>query len=290
MRFEQTDKRTAVILDEGETIEIATFPTETSVLTVKNTGSNLILTSGLSNPVKKERVEGFMTEEEIIKKCDEWLEVYKKTFDIFKKIVTSKIGLDKDLTLFLEAYSFCIPSDKEINGKSLSITIKLNNIPIVQGPKILISDENERIFFYLCTNALLYYIYQTYNGREIIMENNYELNFYCEPIAVVDSYELQPKSKSLIKAVSEYKPKFKTPMYVDFDGIRNKIYSNLFKNLIYANNNNLSFELIMASARNNVFSQKIISDVFENSIEFSKRQFECVSKLSLEGTELVRKL
>ena len=166
------DKGKKIVLEENDCIEVE-LGGEFGKITLENI-NNSIKISGDCEIIKsingRELLERIHfsekpTTEELINKCDKWLDLFKKTHDVFKEIISE--GKYKEKGIHMDMYftlrnSFS--SKNKYKGMEISLTNKNYNT-LADGPKILVSDEN--MYEYLLVNAINYIFESDFKKNKI---------------------------------------------------------------------------------------------------------------------------
>ena len=178
MKFEIRDGKQYIILNPFESVNITTTSELYSKkLTVRN-GKDGLTIGGDASIVGSIRGEGMLekvyippmvSKEEIIKKCDEWLNMFKKIFDTYHKLLTQLKVIDiETVAIRFDTYS---SSYDNVSGKSICVDIELPNYTVKEGATICIDDKNESIYEYLVANVLDYFMSKHFKGSTINLEN-----------------------------------------------------------------------------------------------------------------------
>lgn len=102
-----------------------------------------------------------VSSEDIINKCDKWIEMFKKVHDVFKKLVLSEKYRKQEIVMEL---SF---TDSNIKGNSINMNLKRYGDIIQEGVTISIDEISSDIYTYIMANVISYYISKNYNGTNI---------------------------------------------------------------------------------------------------------------------------
>ncbi len=267
MKFKKIDGVQYLLLEKNDEICI-TSPDQLIMdkqIKIKSNGKELEI-SGNSTIVSSIRGEGMLEKvyippvipsEEIIEKCDKWLDMFKQVHDTFKKLVLTDEYRKQHVTMELSFPLFYSASDCALKGKSIHLDLKQNDTILTEGVTISIDEANDDVYAYLAASALNYYISQNLGNKQIDL-TNFTGTLYsdekCERYTVV-------------------------PMLAAVGSI---IYnSSKYFKIVYRimGNHNIgeSSEQLIANLKNLISNQQI-SDRIDSNIDYSSEQCEYILK------------
>ena len=200
MRFENINGRKCLVLDSLDSIYLTTEEyVDSKVLKVECDGSRLHF-SGTGEIVGEIVGEGMLEKvafpklfpkEEILKKCDAWLEMFKKVHDTFCSFVLTKQYREEKVGMKL--LISCDPDefDKTKEKRKISLALMAHQHIIQKGVCIsTVGEENETIFPYLALHVVKYYLSKNYN--KFIQYPDDSLSFLLTSDYVFTKSEIQP--------------------------------------------------------------------------------------------------
>ena len=251
MKLETYNGKQYLILDKNEEINISSGQiNQFNSLKIENSANGLNITGNSSivncisgnKMMEKIYVPPVVKKEEIIEKCDMWIEMFKKTHDYFKKITLSKKAAKENIKMEI-LFSDFVNSNGE-KGHSIDIDLYRLNTIIKEGLTIDVSTSN--IYRYLLANVLDYYVSSNYSNASIDINN-------------LNRYLYSKNSKSIYSNIA------------NSDENYNKYYDVIIG--ILANHNlGESSKQIINNTRNKIYDQQIESN-FDKSLEFSISQY-----------------
>lgn len=111
--------------------------------------------------LEKVHIPVTITREEQIKKCDEWLSLFKKSHDTFKKIVFNGKYIENGLQIRMY-----FPEMGSHKGIQLELDTKSRD-SLIDGPTIFVNEENEGMFNYLLASTLAYILNSDFKDDKI---------------------------------------------------------------------------------------------------------------------------
>lgn len=177
MKFEERNGKEYIILDKNDHIYFTTKDAmdENCEAIEVAMGDNGFCISGNSSLIEKISGEGMLSKvylppvlpaEEIVEKCDQWLEMYKKVHDKFKELVLTERYKKQHVTMALSFFN-----GKSLDGSkdtsNISLNLQLLNDVIQEGVSISINEDNDDIFQYLMVNVLDYYLAKNYSSSNV---------------------------------------------------------------------------------------------------------------------------
>ena len=263
MKFEKIGKRQYIVLEENDRIFLTTpekLDDADIEITRKDDGISI---SGDSSLVKSIRGDGMLekvyiqpvvSSQEIIEKCDKWLEMFRKIHDKFRELALSEKYRKQHIVMMLSFTSFISLSNENIKGRTIDLNLKQYNTIIQEGVTISIDEETEKdIYAYLVANVLEYYISQNYVGEEI--DDLKDWDWHLHSTETPQDGESVPifSNLSLLREIPEYE----------------KIVISIIGN----HNVGLSSNQLISNLRNKI-SDRQLSDRIDKSINYSTNQYE----------------
>ncbi len=170
----ENDGRT-IVLEKNDKIEVRVTGAVGRIIledinrSIKITGDHEIVNSINGNKMlEKVYIPETITGEEQIRKCDEWLDLFKKTHDTFKKIVFNGKYIENGLQI--RVY---FPEMDTHRGIQLDLNAKTHDT-LIEGPTIFVNEENECMFNYLLVSTLTYILDSDFKDVKIDIKNNEE--------------------------------------------------------------------------------------------------------------------
>ena len=176
MKFEKIDGVHYIVLDKNEKICITT-PGEVndSCITVKenNDGLDIIGETSIVNSIsgngmlEKLKIPPVVSKEEIVEKCDKWIEMFKKVHNSFKELVLTDEYKTQHLCMTLNFGHFFSIKDEDIRGKTIDLDIRQYGTIVKEGLTLSIDDDNKDIYNYIVANIMNYYISENMDDKKI---------------------------------------------------------------------------------------------------------------------------
>lgn len=272
MKFERIDGVQYIILEDKEKVCITT-PYEYSEgdgqkIKIEN-GDNGLTISGDSSAISSIRGDGMLekvyippvlTSEEIIDKCDKWLDMFKRVHDVFAESVKTQEYREQSILMELCFSNFFSLNDKNVNGKSIDLDLKQYGNIIKEGVTLSIDDENEDVFKYIYASVLDYYISRNLEGEEIDLMN-FNGSLYSR---------IEDGPSSSVPMIASLSTLTQVPDYY-------RIFATI------AGNHNIgeTSDQLIANLRNRIKAQQM-GDRMDLNINHSARQCEYVLKKSFK--------
>lgn len=270
MKFEEIDGVQYIVLEKNDRVCITTFDElDETQIEIKERNKKLDI-SGNSSIINSIRGEGMLekvyippvvSSKEIIKKCDNWLDMFKKVHDTFKKMVLTDKYRKQKVVMELSFPTIFSFSDSNVKGRTINLDLKQYGTTLKEGVTILIDDENEDIYSYLVASVLDYYVSENLNGEEInLLGFNYVLhsNIKNEEGATIP---ITANLGSLTESLECYK---------------------IVVSILGNHNVGESSEQIISNLRNRVSNQQI-GDKMDASINYSADQCKYILKKALSS-------
>lgn len=264
MRFEKIDGEQHIILEDGEEVFLTT-PNSSKTIKVDNKEDKLNI-SGHSSLVGKITGEGMLEKvyippvvasDEIIRKCDVWLEMYKQVHDTFKSLALTDKYRKQNVVMQLSFSTFFSTVDDNVRGSTINLDLVQHGTIVQEGMTISIDDDNEDVYKYLVANVLSHYISKNYMDA-VIDNQSLSWNHILYSSANIPRGQVQPLVSNL------------SLLYEKQDLAR------IVTSLITSHNLGASSDQLIANLRNRVASQKI-SERLDNSIDHSAKQYKYVN-------------
>ena len=266
MNIVNIDGVQCVVLEEGEKIYITTpNKVNQSKIEIKGEGEKLDIL-GNSSIVNAIRGEGMLekvcispailSSEEIIKKCDLWLDMFKQVHDAFKKLVLMDKYREQQIIMELSFSSFFSYTNKDDKGRIIDLDLKKYGKILNEGVTISIDEANEDVYSYLVASALDYYVSQNLKGQQIDM-----MDF-----------------NSILYSNEKHKRGTPVPMLARLGSLtESPKYREIVTKILINHNVGESSEQLIANLRNMISNQQI-SDRIDSDINHSSIQYELILK------------
>ena len=266
MKFEKIDGVQYIVLENNDEICITTPDSyDNKKIEIKRNNEGFEI-SGNSSIVSSIRGEGMLekvyippviSKEEIIKKCDTWLEMFKQVHDAFKKLVLTDKYREQDIVMRLDFSTFFSFTDRGVKGGCIDLDLKRYGIIFKEGVTISIDEANKDIYSYLVASVLNYYVSKNLKGTQIDLE---EFN------GALGSNNKRKNGAATVPMLAGLGSLIESPEYRKIIDI-----------ILYNHNLGESSDQLIANLKNRIFSQQI-GDRIDNSIEYSSEQCEYVLK------------
>lgn len=265
MKFEKIDGEQFIILEDNDEVCLTTAgKLGKNSITVTEKDDKIIL-SGDSALVSSIRGEGMLgkvyippvvSSDDIINKCDRWIEMFKQVHDVFRKLVLSEKYRKQNIVMELSFSQFFSWTDCNIKGNSINLDLKQRGQIIQEGVTISIDEINDDVYAYLMANVLDYYVSKNYSGTQINYSDigwNHTLYSNIE----TPNGEIKPISASLSTL---------------YDSV---YYSRIITSLLGSHNLDIPADQIISNLRNGISNQQL-SDRIGKSMDYSSRQYEYI--------------
>lgn len=279
MKFENINGIQHIILEKNDKISITTEGSHgdmTVNIECQNYGLNITGSSSLINTIKGEGmlekvfIQPTLSAGEIIDKCDQWIEMFKKVHDKFRELVLTDRYRKQNITMDLSFCEFFSFSDKNVKGRKIDIDLRQYGTIIQEGVTISIDEVNEEVYKYLLANVLHHYLSVNYAGTTI---NNIALDWNH----ILYSNNNWPKDST-------------APIICSLGGLyESKEYENIITSIITSHNLNQSPEQIIDNLRQSIYNQQL-SDRFDRDINHSIKQYEHIIFDSEDAPVLSKKI
>lgn len=279
MKFENINGVQHIILEENDKISITTEDSHgdmTVDVECQNQGLNITGSSSLINTIKGEGmlekvfIQPTLSAEEIIEKCDQWLEMFKKVHDKFRELVLTDRYRKQNIIMDLSFCTFFSFSDKNIKGRTIDIDLRQYDNIIQEGVTISIDEVNEEVYKYLLANVLVHYLSVNYAGTTI---NNLDLDWNH----ILYSNNNGSKGSTV-------------PMICELSNLyESREYERIVTSIISSHNLNQSSEQIIDNLRQAIYNQQL-SERFDSSMNHSSKQYEYIISDSEDAPVLSKKM
>lgn len=278
MRFENINGIPHIILEENDKVSLTTEDSNgdmTIDIECQNYGLNISGDSSLINRIngdgmlEKVSIPPVLSTDEIIEKCDRWLEMFKKVHDKFRELVLTDRYRNQNITMDLSFCEFFSISDKKVRGRKIDIDLKQYGTIIQEGMTILVDEGNEGVYKYLLANVLDHYLSVNYARSTI---NNIDLAW---------NHTLYSDDRE--------KEKFTVPMICNLSNLYDSSeYAGIVTSMITNHNLHHSSEQVISNLKQAIYSQQL-SERFNNSIDHSSKQYQYIISNSEKTPVLLKK-
>lgn len=268
MKIEKIGGVQYIVLEISDKICITT-PAKLGVtqIEIKRNGEGLEI-SGNSSIVSSIRGEGMrekvyippvISAEEIIEKCDKWLEMFKQVHDTFKILVLTEEYRKQNVVMELSFSTFFSSTDSNVKGSVIDLDLKQHGTILKEGVTISIDEANEDVYSYLVASVLDYYISQNLGGQQIdLMRFN-----------------------SILYSKEKHERGTPVPMLARLGSLTGSLeYYKIVSSILGNHNVGESSEQLIANLRNRISNQQI-GDRMDSCIKHSSNQCEYILKKTL---------
>lgn len=214
-----------------------------------------------SGMLEKVYIPPVVSSEEIIRKCDQWFDMFKQVHDTFKKLVLTDKYRQQNVAMELSFETFFSPSDSNVKGKIIDLDLKQYGKILQEGVRILIDEANEDIYSYLVAIVLDYYVSQNLGSEEI------DLMYFNGTLYSDEKYErgtISPMLAMLGTLTESTK------------------YYRIVASILGNHNIGESSEQLIANLRNRISNQQI-GDRMDSSISHSSNQCKHILKKTVNS-------
>ncbi|MCM1052618.1 MAG: hypothetical protein NC483_01385 [Ruminococcus sp.] len=262
MKFKEIGGITHVILEENDKVVLKTVENKDSEIEVTSTkdGLDIVGDAAIINKItgngmlEKIYIPPILSSEEIIAKCDEWLEMFKKVYGKFSELVLTEEYDKQRIAVKLTFGTFFQVKDTSVKGKTIDLDLHYYGTIIKEGMTISINDNNSDIYDYLAISVLNYFITQNFDNK------------------VIDIVRFNGNLISEKGGEKGHGPKFTANIasYIeDYDG------RNLVTSLITNYNLGNSLDQIISNLKARIKPQAIPENL-ERGINYSKKQYDAI--------------
>ena len=273
MKFVKIDGVQYIVLEENDKICITTPAalSQKQKLEFKSNGEVLEF-FGNSSVVSYIRGHGMLekvyippvvSSEEIIKKCDEWLDMFKEVHDAFKKLVLTDKYRKQNVVMKLYFSTFFSSTDRNDKGRSIDLDLKQFGTTLKEGVTISIDESNEDVYSYLVASVLDYYVSQNLGGQQIDLMYSTNTLYSNEKHERGTPAPIQAELSSLTESSKYY---------------------NIVTSILGNHNVGESSEQLIANLRNRISNQQI-GDRMDGDIKHSSNQCEHILKKALDSKQ-----
>lgn len=267
MKFKKIGKVQYITLEENDEICITTpDKLEEEQVKITSTEEGLDI-SGDSSIVSSIRGDGMLekvylppvvSSEEILKKCDIWLDMFRQVHDTFKKLVLTNEYRKQHVVMELSFSAFMGPNG---SGKTIDLDLKHYDTIIKEGVTISIDETNDDVYLYLAANVLEYYVSQNLGNQKINLMDFDGTLYSNEKHEEETTFPMFANISLLIRPfVNEY--------------------YNIVTSIISNHNIGESSDQLIANLRNRVSNQQI-GDRMDSCINHSSNQCEYILNKTL---------
>ena len=253
MRFEKIDNKQFIVLEDNDEIYIKPqYSLYDDNIKVINTNNklDLLIKKDIINTIKgkdildKVCVIPIKTKEEIIKLLDEWLDMFRKTYDIFNELVKTEEYKRENIKVKLD---FDI-ENKKYNSIKLYLTHMLSCVKV--GSEIKVPKEDIMIYLYLISNVIEHY-FKSFDGYQIE---------YLNALSTSDNIYVR-NNKEVIDILSNIK-KLSNSFIIE----------PVITRLILDHNLNNSSSNLISNLKDKIENQQI-SEAYKRSIDYTRKQY-----------------
>ena len=268
MKFYNENGVQYIILEKNDSIYLTTenssiskfisVECENDMLNISG-DSSLIKNINGNNILEKVFVQPVLSSEEIINKCDKWLEMFKKIHDKFRELVLKEKYLKMGVYMSLSFYEFFSSQQKNNKFERIDLDLVYNGTIIQKGITITADKTDYAIYEYLLANVLQYYLLINYADSKIP--------------------NINPSSSLYFTLFSSDKREINNiaPIYCYFNQFYHCTHKYSDTVRIIINNHNLSksSEQLIDELKRNILKQQL-SEHFNKSINESIEQYEYI--------------
>lgn len=197
--------------------------------------------------------------ERLLLQCEEWLELYKETYDIMDRICSSKKGNRYSFHLELAAQEIL---DIKTAAKKYELSLNLkykSGIVFLEGPSLVIDPANDALIEYLLASVVTDYVDRNCNDKIDLTRFSGRL----------ESFKPQH--------TSSYSPASTScDMSVFFDTVTNKFMPTIFQVISFHNHQQDSREYLEKYRQSALITPGALDEAFERSIGHSNASYQYV--------------
>lgn len=269
MRFEKIDNKQFIILEDNDEIYIkpqnSIYDDNIKVVNTNNkldifAKKDIVNTIRGKDILNKVCVIPIKTKEEIIKLLDEWLDMFRKTYDIFDKLVKTEEYKRENIKVKLD---FDI-NDKKYYSIKLCLSHMLSCIKI--GSEIKVPKEDIMIYLYLISNVIEHY-FKSFDGYQIE---------YLNALSDSDNIYVRNGNNEIINVLSNIK-KLASSFIIE----------PVVTRLILDHNLNNSSSNLISNLKDKIENQQI-SEIYNKYIDYTKRQYEDIDNEYKEKQKVLK--
>ncbi len=261
MKIKNINGTIEITLEDSDKVILKTSKSDDKAVKISATGDGLDI-CGNDQIINKISGEGMLekvylppilSKEEIIAKCDEWLDMFKKIYDIFSNQVLTPEYKNNNISLKLSFGTYFSDDDE---GRTIDLDLYNFGNYVKYGATLSIKDKDMDIYRYIVARVLEYYLSQNLSGKKIDYVMNWNGQLYSNKDSSNGIVSILANLCSLTEEAS----------------LNRLVYSILA-------NHNISVPLdqiianLMANIKNRPMPIKL-----EDSINFTKRQYDMVTK------------
>ncbi len=280
MKFKNIDGEVYVVLEPNDKLKVTTEPAfkDSKSVDIECQGGLLnisfnpssIDTIGGNGKLERVVIPSILSTDEIIKQCDQWLEMFKEVHDKFRELVLTKMYRDQMITMTLSFCKFFSALDKNVKGRKIDLDLKHYGTKIKEGMTILVDEENEEVYKYLLARVLEYYL--LVNCSETVIDNT-DVNW----------------NRTLYSDDDKKTADFNIPIICKLRVLYESMgYEELITSIITSHNLNQSLEQIIDNLKQRIYNQQM-GERFCDSINRSIIQYGCIMSDFKKGAVRERK-
>lgn len=271
MKIKNVNGINHIILENNEKIKISPNQLEGSI--VIECDDDALNISGTSDVVGSIRGNGMLekvyippvlSHEEIVEKCDEWLEIFKSVHDKFRELVLDENYKKQSVTMELTFYEYFSIDDSTKKGRKIDLDLVRYGKIIQEGVTISVDYVNDAVFKYLLANVVSYYVSVNYENA-IIHDEDFSWNNVL------------------------YSGDNGKEMFCNLRGVyENSNYTQILSSILTNHNLNVSSAQTIENVKNQIHNQAL-TDCFDESIKYSSIQYDYIFPKTEKGAMLERK-
>ncbi len=260
MKIEKIDGELFVILEENDRVSITTQEQlgKNNITIAKNEenidifgDSNFINSIQGEGMLEKVYIPPIVSKEEIVDRCDKWLDKFREVYDIFSSLASSDKYIQQKVVLNLSFPTFFSLKGK---GNSISLDLIQYGIVIQEGLVISVDETDGDIYNYLIANVLDYVLSESYKNTSINyldMDWNY-------------SFCLQTPTSNKKTSTT-----FMTNLSPLCDSTN---HSRIVTSILGNHNLGVESKQIISNLKDRITSRQL-SDIFTSSIDYANKQY-----------------
>ncbi len=260
MRFEKTNNQQFIILEDNDEVYIKTTNSsyDENIKVINNNNKlDIFAKKDIVNSIRgkdildKVRVIPIIKKEEIIEKCDEWLNMFRETYNIFDELVN---------TLEYKKENIKMRLDFDIDNKNYnSIKLYLSHIVscVKTGSEIRVPKEDTMIYLYLISNVIEHYFKQSFS--------NYQIE-YLNITSDSNTILIRNGNGEVINVLSNINNLSKS-----------FIFEPVVTRLIMDHNLNQTSSNLISNLKDKIENQQL-SEIYNKYIDYTRKQYEDINK------------
>lgn len=168
MNFKVIDGKNYVLMEPNEELRVAFFRPGDDELSIKSVTNrlNIEVSDNLLGTFKKRYIPfSHVSKDEIIMFCDNWFELYKKTYEKFKEYALNNYNSPKG-KMYIDLSTWYTYKNRSCKCIYLNLSGNAFNEK-VRGAKLIIELKNSALFRYLFARIFDHYIKENYKDTYI---------------------------------------------------------------------------------------------------------------------------